>query len=137
MDPADNRSTSVLTMLNQRLLDTTPQPVDVMTLLVEIPPGGKGLPPHKHSGPIFGYMIEGEMLFELEGEPERVIRAGEAFFEPGGDVIHYQDGNNLPDATSRFVVIMHCVPGQPMLTYVDDDELERRRDRRAPRQSGS
>ncbi|GAB4057381.1 hypothetical protein [Catellatospora paridis] len=42
--------------------------------------------------------------------------------------------NNLPDATSRFVVVMHCVPGQPMLIYVDDDELERRRDRRAPRQ---
>lgn len=104
-----------------------------MTLLVEIPPGGRGLPPHKHSGPVFGYMIEGEMLFELEGEPERVIKAGEAFFEPGGDVIHYQDGNNLPNATSRFVVVMHCVPGQPMLTYVDDDELERRSDRRAPR----
>lgn len=27
------------------------------------------------------------MLMELEGEPERVIRAGEAFWEPGGDVI--------------------------------------------------
>lgn len=28
------------------------------------------------------------MLFELEGEPERVVRAGESFREPGGDVIH-------------------------------------------------
>jgi hypothetical protein len=26
-----------------------------------------------------------------------------------------------------------CVPGQPMLTVVDADELESRRDRRAPR----
>jgi quercetin dioxygenase-like cupin family protein len=133
MTIAENRSTSVLTTLSERQLSTVPQTVDVMTLLVEIPPGGKGLPPHRHSGPVFGYMIEGEMLFELEGEPERVITAGEAFFEPGGDVIHYQDGNNLRDATSRFVVVMHCVPGQAMLTYVDDDELERRRDRRAPR----
>ena len=69
----------------------------------------------------------------LEGEPERVIRAGEAFWEPGGDVIHYQDGNNRQDAKSRFLVVMICAPGQPMLTLVDEDELARRRDRRAPR----
>jgi quercetin dioxygenase-like cupin family protein len=40
---------------------------------------------------VFGYVLEGEMLFELEGEPPRVIEAGEAFWEPGGDVIHYSD----------------------------------------------
>lgn len=33
------------------------------------------------------------MTFELEGERERVIRAGEAFWEPGGDVI-YDDGTD-------------------------------------------
>jgi hypothetical protein len=36
-------------------------------------------------------VLEGEMAFELEGEPPRVVRAGEAFWEPGGDVIAYQD----------------------------------------------
>lgn len=70
---------------------------------------------------------------ERRGEPERVIPAGEAFWEPGGDVIHYQDGNYLADATSRFVVVMLGVPGAPMVTYVSADELDRRRDRRAPR----
>jgi hypothetical protein len=29
--------------------------------------------------------------------------------------------------------VMLCVPGQPMLTMVDADELESRRGRRAPR----
>jgi quercetin dioxygenase-like cupin family protein len=77
-------------------------------------------------------MLEGEMLFELEGEPPRVIRAGEAFWEPGGDVIHYQDGNNRADIRSRFVVTMMGVPGQPMLTLVDDEELEARKHLRAP-----
>ena len=79
---------------------------------------------------MFGYVVEGEIIFELEGQPERVITAGEAFWEPGGDVIHYQDGNNLVDAWSRFVVVMMYVSGEPMLTLVDADELERRRDRR-------
>uniref|UniRef100_UPI0035B0CCCC cupin domain-containing protein n=1 Tax=Streptomyces olivochromogenes TaxID=1963 RepID=UPI0035B0CCCC len=57
-----------------------------MTALVEFPPGDPGdpgTPPHRHSGPAFGYVLEGEMLFGLEGEPERVIKAGEAFWEPG------------------------------------------------------
>jgi quercetin dioxygenase-like cupin family protein len=104
-----------------------------MTVQIDLPPGDPGSPPHRHSGPVFGYMLEGEMIFELEGEPERVIRAGEAFWEPGGGVIHYQAANNLADRWSRFVVVMLCAPGQEMLVYVDDEELEQRRDRRAPR----
>ena len=81
-------------------------------------------PPHRHTGPVFGYMLEGEMTFELEGEPERVIGAGEAFWEPGGDVIHYQAANHLQDAWTRFVVVMLGIPGKPMLTLVPEAELE-------------
>ncbi|WNG87236.1 cupin domain-containing protein [Mycobacterium sp. ITM-2016-00317] len=107
--------------------------VEAMTVVVEYPPGSRGTPPHRHpGGPAFGYVLEGEMLFELEGEPPRVIRAGEAFWEPGGDVIHYSDANNRNDIRSRFVVTMFCVPGQPMLVLVDDDELVARAGLRAP-----
>ena len=63
-----------------------------MTVLVEIPPENPGTPPLRHSGPVYGYMVEGEMLFELEGDPPRIIKPGETFWEPGGDVIHYQAG---------------------------------------------
>ncbi|MBU8810090.1 cupin domain-containing protein [Mycolicibacterium goodii] len=101
-----------------------------MTIVVEFPPGDPGTPPHRHSGPAFGYVLEGEMLFELEGLPPRVVRAGEAFWEPGGDVIHYQDGNNRSDIPLRFTVTMLCAPGKPMLVLVGDDELEARKDRR-------
>src|SRR5882757_4849830 len=104
-----------------------PSNAEVMTSIIEWPPGSAGAPPHRHpGGPSFGYMLEGEMLFELEGEAPRVIRAGEAFWEPGGDVIHYQDGNNRDDIPSRFVVTMLCVPGQPMLELVSEKELEER-----------
>ena len=103
-----------------------------MTIVVEWPPGSPGTPPHRHSGPAFGYVMAGEMVFELEGEPARVVRAGEAFWEPGGDVIHYQDGNNRDDIPVRYTVTMLCAPGKPMLTFVDEEELARRRDRRAP-----
>nr|WP_238356887.1 cupin domain-containing protein [Kribbella italica] len=104
-----------------------------MTATIEVPPGGPGTPPHRHSGPVFGYLLEGELLFELEGEDPRVITAGEAFWEPGGDVIHYQAANHLADRWTRFVVVMVGVPGEPMLTLVSEEELEARRDRRGAR----
>jgi len=111
-----------------------PPDAEVMTAVVAWPPGSPGAPPHRHpSGPVFGYVLEGEMLFELEGEAPRVIKAGEAFWEPGGDVIHYSDANNRTDIPLRFVVTMMCVPGRPMLVVVEPDELEQRRDRRVPR----
>ncbi|GAA3803221.1 cupin domain-containing protein [Streptomyces chiangmaiensis] len=112
-----------------------PEGVSGMTILVEWPPGHPGAAPHRHSGPAFGYVIEGAVRFELEGEPERVVKAGETFWEPGGDVIHYQDGNALSDANTKFVVFMMCAPGQPMLTFVDEEELKERAHLRAPRPS--
>jgi quercetin dioxygenase-like cupin family protein len=110
-----------------------PDGADVMTVVIEYPPGSAGAPPHRHpSGPAFGYMLEGEMLFELEGQPPRVIRAGEAFWEPGGDVIHYSDANNRDDVKSRFVVTMVCLPDRPMLELVDEKELAARSHLRVP-----
>jgi quercetin dioxygenase-like cupin family protein len=126
-------SNSVLTTLLAQQPPSMPTPAEVMVVTIELPPGSPGTPPHRHSGPVFGYMLEGEMIFELEGEPERVIRAGEAFWEPGGDVIHYQAANNLSDDWSRFVVTMIGVPGEPMLILVSEDELAERRHLRAPR----
>ena len=79
-----------------------------MTVLITMPPGSAGTPPHRHTGPAFGYVIEGEMIF-------------------------YQDGNNLADATTRFVVTMFCASGQPMVIPVSVEELEERRSRRAAR----
>ncbi|HZN78856.1 MAG TPA: cupin domain-containing protein [Mycobacterium sp.] len=111
-----------------------PSDAEVMTIVIEWPAGSAGAPPHRHpGGPSFGYVLEGEMLFELEGEAPRVIKAGEAFWEPGGDAIHYSDANNRSDIPLRYVVTMVCTPGAPMLVFVDEDELEVRKDRRVPR----
>lgn len=124
---------SAITVVQEVEPPFVPAGAHAMTIIVEFPPGNPGNPPHRHSGPCFGYVLDGEMVFELEGEPERVIRAGEAFWEPGGDVIHYQDGNNRDDIPVRFIVTMLCEPGKPMLKFVEEEELIRRKDRRAPR----
>ncbi|MEV4098240.1 cupin domain-containing protein [Streptosporangium saharense] len=131
---SDTRSTAwqtAMTVLQEAEPLFVPEGAHAMTVVIEFPPGDPGTPPHRHSGPAFGLVLEGEMLLEVEGEPERVVRAGEAFWEPGGDVIHYRDGNNRDDVPLRFTVTMLCAPGQPMLTLVDEEELAQRRDRRA------
>ena len=118
---------TVTHMKQQDLLEVVPpfvaQGSSAMVRLLELPPGDPGLAPHRHSGPVFGYMLEGEMLFELEGEAPYPIKAGEAFWEPGGEVIHYTIANLLADKTSRLVVVMLCAPGVEMITMVDDEEL--------------
>src|ERR1700754_3495569 len=103
-----------------------------MVRRLDLPPADPGIAPHRHSGPVFGYMLEGEMLFELEGEAPYPIKAGDAFWEPGGDVVHYTAANLLADRTSRFVVVMLCAPGVEMITMVDDEELAAKASARIP-----
>ena len=103
-----------------------------MVATLTIPPGDPGSGPHRHSGPVFGYVIEGEILFELEGEQPYPIKAGEAFWEPGFDVVHYQAGNLRADIESKFVVFMLCAPDVEMMTYLDEDEVVARAHLRHP-----
>ncbi|MEW2505852.1 cupin domain-containing protein [Amycolatopsis sp. NPDC047767] len=110
-----------------------PEGAHFMVGTVSIPPGDPGSGPHRHSGPVFGYVIEGEILFELEGEEPYPIKAGEAFWEPGGEVVHYQAGNLREDIESKFVVCMVCAPDVPMLTFLDDDEIRGRDHLRHPK----
>ncbi|QFQ98870.1 cupin domain-containing protein [Streptomyces phaeolivaceus] len=108
-----------------------PDGSEARSVRVTLPPGDPGAPPHRHPGPLFGYVTEGEILFELEGQLPRVLKAGDAVFEPGGDVVHYQGANNLADAQSQLVVTMFAPPGTPLLTVLSAEEIAERRHLRA------
>jgi quercetin dioxygenase-like cupin family protein len=66
---------NALTVVQEAQPPYIPDGAGAMTVVIEYPPGSAGAPPHRHAGPAFGYMLDGEMFFELEGEPPRVIRA--------------------------------------------------------------
>lgn len=100
-----------------------PEGAHAMTQLVELPPADEGLGPHRHFGPVFGYVLEGRILFELEGDEPREIVAGEAFWEPGGDVVHYQVAKLDSDTWSRFVAVCICAPGVDMITMLEPEEI--------------
>jgi quercetin dioxygenase-like cupin family protein len=109
-----------------------PDGAHAMTQVVELPPADAGLGPHRHSGPVFGYVLTGRILFELEGEEPREIVAGEAFWEPGGDVVHYQMGNLESHSASRFVAVCICAPDVDMITMLQPDEITERDHLRHP-----
>ncbi|MFC9556771.1 cupin domain-containing protein [Rhodococcus sp. NPDC056960] len=109
-----------------------PEGSHAMTQLVELPPADPGLAPHRHSGPVFGYVLEGKIFFELEGEEPREIAAGEAFWEPGGDVVHYQVSNPDSSNWSRFVAVCICAPGVDMITMLEPEEIVARDHLRHP-----
>lgn len=109
-----------------------PEGAHAMTQLVELPPADEGLGPHRHSGPVFGYVLEGRILFELEGDEPREIVAGEAFWEPGGGVVHYQVANLDSSTWTRFVAVCICAPGVDMITMLEPEEIVARDHLRHP-----
>ena len=50
---------------------------------VTLEPGQAGAP-HRHPGPAFGYVLEGEYEWAIDDQPARVLKAGETFYEPTG-----------------------------------------------------
>ena len=137
-DTPDSQWKSSIVVVQEVRPPLIPDDAHVLTVLVTHPPGAPGYPPHRlPGGPAFGYMIDGEMLFEREGEAPRVVRAGDAFWGPGGDVIHYQDANIRSDIPCSFVLTMLCAPGQPMLQPVTDEELAERKHLRVTRTGAS
>jgi quercetin dioxygenase-like cupin family protein len=50
---------------------------------VTLQPGGSGVS-HRHPGPAFGYVLEGEYEWAVDDQPARILKAGETFYEPGG-----------------------------------------------------
>jgi hypothetical protein len=97
-----------------------PSPSEAMTIQVTLPRAAQAARPTGTPVQLSATWSKGEMIFET-------------FWEPGGDVIHYQDGNNLADAPTRFVVVMFGVPGRPMLIPVSAAEIEEQRPRSARR----
>ena len=39
---------------------------------------------HAHNGPVFGVILTGSVVYQIEGEPERQLGAGDVFYEPEG-----------------------------------------------------
>ena len=47
---------------------------------------------HRHPCPVFGLIKSGKALFQVEGQAEQVLHAGQAFYEPQGTpIVHFDN----------------------------------------------
>lgn len=63
---------------------------------------GQIAPKHLHPCPVIGYIKYGEVLFQIEGEEKKILKAGEAFYEPKNKKIMHFD-NYSKDSELIFV----------------------------------
>ncbi len=72
---------------------------------VTIEPGQSGVP-HRHPGPGFGYVVEGEYELGIDDQPTKVLKAGETFYEPTG-CLHRVSKNPGKVKTRLIAVVLH------------------------------
>ena len=58
---------------------------EAVTARAEFQPGGAA-PRHTHPGEEFGYVLEGDFVLEIDGQPPKNMKPGDSFFIPAGTV---------------------------------------------------
>lgn len=74
---------------------------------------GEESKPHQHPGFTIGYVLEGEVRFQLRGEPEKIVRTGETFYEPPGSV-HQVSGNASQTKPARLLALIFAEQNVPL-----------------------
>jgi quercetin dioxygenase-like cupin family protein len=74
--------------------------------VVSIGPGQKDSA-HRHTGPVFGYVLEGEYEHAIDDEAIKTYKAGDTFYEPSGSVHRVAQNPNGKTETRLLAVILH------------------------------
>jgi len=82
----------------------------VTALLVQISPGGQS-GRHMHPAPMFIYILDGELTYELDGQPVRLYKAGQAFVEGPG---MWHNATNRSSGLLKFLAVLHGEEGKPI-----------------------
>ncbi len=68
---------------------------------------------HQHPGPTFGYVVRGRIRWAINGEPAKVLEAGQTFFEPMGSV-HSTSANASDTEPATISVVILGKPGEAL-----------------------
>jgi quercetin dioxygenase-like cupin family protein len=62
---------------------------------------------HRHPGPAFGYVLEGEYEWAIDDQPAKTLKAGDTFYEPTG-CLHRVSKNPAAKGNTRVLaVVLH------------------------------
>ena len=62
---------------------------------------------HRHTGPVFGYVLEGEYEHAIDDEPVKTYKAGDTFYEPSGSVHRVARNQSGKTRTRLLAVVLH------------------------------
>ena len=85
---------------------------------VSYPPGAQDVV-HRHDAHAFVYVLEGQIVMQLQGQPAVTLSAGQTFYEGPTDV-HVVGRNASNTEPARFVVVLLKENGAPILTPVKE-----------------
>ncbi len=71
---------------------------------------------HTHPGEELGYVLEGQLELRIDGQPPRIVKAGEVFFVPAG-LVH--DGINTGSGKAKVLATYVVEKGKPVATLVN------------------
>ena len=63
---------------------------------------------HRHTGPVFGYVLEGEYEHAMDDEPVKTFKAGDTFYEASGAVHRVANNPSSTTRTRLLAVILHA-----------------------------
>jgi quercetin dioxygenase-like cupin family protein len=63
--------------------------------------------PHRHAGPTFGYVLEGEYEHAIDDEPVKKYKAGDTFYEPTGSLHRVARNPSAKTRTRLVAVTLH------------------------------
>jgi quercetin dioxygenase-like cupin family protein len=95
------------TVLDVRLPEALPMDRIEVRRIEMIPGHPAGL--HIHNGPVVGSVVEGSVIYQVEGEEESVLGPGDTFYEPEGARIARFDAG--PEGAA-FLAYFPLRPGQ-------------------------
>jgi len=68
---------------------------------------GQGGEPHRHPGPVIGYVLEGEYEWAIDDQPAKTLKTGDTFYEPTG-CLHRVSKNPAAKGNTRVLaVVLH------------------------------
>jgi mannose-6-phosphate isomerase-like protein (cupin superfamily) len=77
---------------------------------------------HVHNGPVVGSILDGSAVYQIEGEPERVLNPGDVFFEPEGARISRFDPGD--DGVVFLGYFLLAADEQPEIELVDASDAQ-------------
>lgn len=74
---------------------------------VTLDPGQAGAP-HRHPGPVFGYILEGEYEWAIDDQPAKTLKVGDTFYEPTGCLHRVSKNPAAKGKTRVLAVVLHA-----------------------------